>query len=125
MKMEYVKCDRCRETLGECRCPERDSDQIQNVKDWVNLRRRQREAKQSAADQEYANLIAKDMLADMKGGNNPWGEDTVLRRGSTPRASSAVAAEQALNRLGFTTRVDCPGSNCGFYIIWVYRPKED
>lgn len=123
--MSYKRCDQCQETLGECCCPDRDRNEVRNVEDWVNLRRRQREAKQSAADQAYASSIVQSMLDDMKGGSDPWVMDTVLRRGSTTMASSAVAAEEALNRHGFTTRLDKPGPNCQHYVIWVYRPKEE
>ncbi len=147
--MEYVKCGRCGETTGECRCPDPLEEDRPNppppkprltAAEWLQLNEAERQAKEAAklradeearrrwreAQEERASQIVDEFLAQIDEGQDIWGDGTQPRKlpetKHTPKEVNDLVAGQ-LKMLGFRVNpYRVPGASGDVFSTEVGKP---
>lgn len=78
--MEFVRCKKCQETLGECRCPNQDTvvETVETAQDWLR-HRRLKDQEERTRREAKANDLVRVFLDFIRGGKDIWVHSTVTK----------------------------------------------
>lgn len=120
--MGYKRCQKCQETMGECRCPDPSAKKVSTAEDWLRFQK-SRKMDQEILDQAEASKIVTTFLNRLHGGADIWQENEFVVAGESRTIRSLAIAKLDLFQRGFVS--DFVLNNFSIYELRVQRPKEE